>query len=113
MACIIRIMLSSGKLCRVVLVKTDDSEELSASIIRVGRIGELGTLAVTNNRRTLVRANAVLSSPILLTMMMEASSSETSVLTRTTRCIIPEDAILHSHRRANFKSYVYDKFYSV
>jgi hypothetical protein len=28
---------------RVVLVRTDFSEELSASIIRVARIGELGT----------------------------------------------------------------------
>jgi hypothetical protein len=34
------------------LVRTDVSEELSASIIRVTRIVELGTtLAVTNNRR--------------------------------------------------------------
>jgi hypothetical protein len=39
-------------LCRVALVLTDVSEELSASIIRVIRIGELGTaLAVTSNRR--------------------------------------------------------------
>jgi pilus assembly protein TadC len=37
----------------VALVITDVSEELSASIIRVIRIGELGTLAVTRNRRTL------------------------------------------------------------
>jgi hypothetical protein len=35
---------------RVALVRTDVLEELSASIIRVTRIGELGrTLAVTNN----------------------------------------------------------------
>jgi hypothetical protein len=41
---------------RVVLVRTDVSAELSASIIRVTRIGEPGTtLAVTNNRRTLRR----------------------------------------------------------
>jgi demethoxyubiquinone hydroxylase (CLK1/Coq7/Cat5 family) len=35
---------------RVALVRTDVSEELSASIIRVTRIGELGALAVTTNR---------------------------------------------------------------
>jgi hypothetical protein len=36
--------------------KTDVSEELSASLIRVARIGELGkTLAVTSNRCTLRR----------------------------------------------------------
>jgi hypothetical protein len=38
---------------RVALVKTIVSEELIASIIRVSRIGELGTLGVTSNRRTL------------------------------------------------------------
>jgi hypothetical protein len=34
----------------VALVRTDVSEELSASIIRVTRIGDLGTLAVTTNQ---------------------------------------------------------------
>jgi hypothetical protein len=34
-------MASSGKLRRVALVRTDVSEELSASMIRVTRIGEL------------------------------------------------------------------------
>jgi hypothetical protein len=37
----------------VARVRTDVSEELGASIIRVTRIGELGTLAVTSNRRKL------------------------------------------------------------
>jgi hypothetical protein len=36
---------------RMALVRTDLSEELSASFIRVTRIGELGTIAVTSNRR--------------------------------------------------------------
>jgi hypothetical protein len=43
----------SGMLRGVALVRIDISEELSASFIRVKRIGELGTtLAVTSNRRT-------------------------------------------------------------
>jgi hypothetical protein len=46
-------MVSSGVLRRVALVRTDVSEELSASVIRV-IIGEQGTmLAVTSSRRTL------------------------------------------------------------
>jgi hypothetical protein len=40
-------MTSSGMLRRVALVRTEVSDELSASIIRVTIIGELGTLAVT------------------------------------------------------------------
>jgi hypothetical protein len=63
-------MSSSGMLGRVAVVRTDVSEELSASIM-VTRIGELGTtLAVTSNRctqhRFLVTASVVPSSPILL-----------------------------------------------
>jgi hypothetical protein len=45
-------MVSSGMLRRVALVRSDVSEEPSASI-RVTRIGELGiTQAETSNRRT-------------------------------------------------------------
>jgi hypothetical protein len=56
---------------RVALVSADDSEELSGSIIRVTRFGELGT---------------ALAVPNFVTLMMEAlSSSETSVFTGETR----------------------------
>jgi hypothetical protein len=46
--------MKSGMLSREALVRTDVSEELSASFTRVTRIGELGTtLAVNSNRRKL------------------------------------------------------------
>jgi hypothetical protein len=87
-------MAPSGMLRRVDLLRTDVSEEHSASIIRVTRIGELGTLDVTSNRqryffrsvrRLLVTASVVPSSPILVTLMKEGlSSSETLVLTTAT-----------------------------
>jgi hypothetical protein len=76
-------MASSGMLRLVALVRTDVSEELNASFIRVTRICELRTmLAVTSNRRTLlVTASIVPSSQILVALTKEAlSSSETSFL---------------------------------
>jgi hypothetical protein len=77
-------MVSSGMLRGVVLVRTDVSEELSTSFIRVTRIGELGTSVFLRSvRRLLVAASVVPSSPILVTLMKEAlSSSETSVLNK-------------------------------
>jgi hypothetical protein len=61
---------SSGMLRRMAVVRTDVSEELSASVIRVARIGELGTTLAVNFNRSTLRRN-----------------------TRTTRSNIPEDGI--------------------
>jgi hypothetical protein len=56
-------MPSSEMLHRVALVRTDVSEELSASIIRVTRIVEIGTmLAVLRSvHQLLLKINVVLS----------------------------------------------------
>jgi hypothetical protein len=79
-------MVSSGLLRRVALVRTDVSEEPSASFL----------VFLRSVRRLLVAACVVPSSPILVTLMKEApGSSETAVLTRATRRNIPEDTILH------------------
>jgi hypothetical protein len=75
-------MPSSGMFHCVALVRTNVLEELSTSII-------------SSVHQLLVTANVVPSSSIFVTLMMEAlSSSETLVLTRTTRRNILEDCIL-------------------
>jgi hypothetical protein len=101
-------------LLRVALVRIDISEECGSSIMRVTRIGELGTtLAVISNRsalgiplQLLVTANVVHSSLTLVILMMDAiCSSEISVLTRATRRNICKDGNIH---RMNMVLHIHD-----
>jgi hypothetical protein len=60
---------------RVALVRTDVSEELSASFIWVTRIGELGTtLAVTSNRNTELRGVTSKKTPIFIVTAVKTSN---------------------------------------
>jgi hypothetical protein len=85
-------MPSSGMWCCVTLVRTDVSEERIARTNRVKEISKPRTmLAVTSNWSLL----------IYFTLMIEViRSCKTSVLTRATRCHIPEDGILYSDHHA-------------
>jgi hypothetical protein len=73
-----------------------------------GMLRHVALVRHTNSsQRVLVIANVVRSSPILVTLMMEAlRSSETAVLTSAAWRNIPDNGILHSHRRGNLKSYI-------
>jgi hypothetical protein len=83
-------MPSSGMWRRVDILLTDVSEERIASIFRV-----YSYLLMLVHR-----------SWISYTLKMEViRSSETSVNKISTRRHIPEDDILHSHRRENLKSH--------
>jgi hypothetical protein len=62
---------------RVALVRTDISEEISASFIRVTRIGELGTtLPVTSNRRTLSKKYKLIAMSLSLPQMYSLQNAE-------------------------------------
>jgi hypothetical protein len=75
----------------VALVRTHVSEESNAYIIAVETISELGiTFTVTADSFNTNGGDTF---------------SEMSVVSRTTRRHVPENSILHSHRREKFKSY--------
>jgi hypothetical protein len=91
-------MPSSGMWSRVDLVWTDVTEECIASVFRV------------ENPRARNQREQLAGSPLsdFSTLKTEAiRSSETSDHTISKRRHIPEDDILHSHRRENLKSYIF------
>jgi hypothetical protein len=69
------------------VVRTDISEELSASFIRVTRIGELRTVLAVLVTEARCEETGI-------------GSFETSVIPRAKRRNIPEDAILHKSNSA-------------
>jgi CRISPR/Cas system CMR subunit Cmr4 (Cas7 group RAMP superfamily) len=81
---------------RLALVRTDVSEELSTSFIRVTRIGELRTtLAVTSNGHA---AKKYIPEDGILHSHRHEVKYELGFY-------IPENGIIQSHRRENLKSY--------
>jgi hypothetical protein len=89
-------MPASGMLRRVAPIRTNDMEEISASIIRMTRIGEPGRTYFLERR--LLVTDDVPCSPILIILMMDAlSSSEMLVFTRATQRNIPEDTFLYAY----------------
>jgi hypothetical protein len=123
-------------LCCAVLVRTDVSEELSASIIRATRIGELGTLDYSRDRIAYIIMERI--SEVGTTLIMEAICSYETSEQRTGNNVnricqflviandVPGSLILyfllmkavssfgtkaqegipHSHGRENLKSYI-------
>jgi hypothetical protein len=102
-------MPSSGALRRVAVIRTDVSEERIASI-RVTRVDELGTLAVTSNRSPHGVPHShrlkCLKSYIALTGWALQRRRNVSPVRNEQCSYIPEDDILHSHRRENVKYYI-------
>jgi hypothetical protein len=80
-------MLSSGMLCRVALVKADVSQECVGSIIRVTRIGEIGTTS-------LLVANVACISLILSTLMKEVIVPPKCVLLQEPRGVTSQKTAL-------------------
>jgi hypothetical protein len=115
----------------VALVRTDDSEERIASIIRVERIGELGTaLAVTSNAvpssqfhpedggdrflrnvgshkgHTALYPREYFKSYRALTVWALKRIRNVFLVRYELGFYSPEDGILYIHRRENLKSYI-------
>jgi hypothetical protein len=85
-------MLSSGMLRRAVLVRTDMSEERSASIIRVTRIG--GLVIVT----AVKTSNLTFNFLVILNSRRSAKFTNPATVSVVHDCQKPlEDIIVHSH----------------
>jgi hypothetical protein len=92
------------------LIDTDNSEGLTASIIRVA----VHINGMTDKRSRFHKAenscngNTTSANSLFITMMMEAVSSfEMSVnIYQTTECNIPKDSHLYTHCHENLKSHL-------
>jgi hypothetical protein len=83
------------------------SKELVASVFKVKRISELGTIAITSHvseEPVASRFRIERTRELGTALTVISLSSETSVLTITTRRHIQKDGILRSHRHENYRS---------
>jgi hypothetical protein len=77
-------------LCHVALARTDFSEERITSIIRVARIGELGTLAATSNWSMLWRNITAVSHCCLVYCAENAYLQSCYIVTAVTQLLAPQ-----------------------
>jgi hypothetical protein len=81
-------------------VRTDVSEELSAPILWVTGIGELGTLAITSNRRSVCRKTVHTTFGLMMLEDHEAQIAIGTPVEPSQQCYFPSTHLLHPVGRA-------------